>query len=129
MAVKIFKEKFCEIKKIKICTTTEELDFNSYTEPGAYEIYEDMGNGQNRVYFLTVDKSASGACIKQTRIHCGTVDARQTTTAGAWTAWEAVTGGGGHTPEKGVDYWTEEDKAEIVADVLEALPNGDEVDY
>lgn len=32
-------------------------------------------------------------------------------------------------PEKGVDYWTEEDKAEIVKDVLDALPNGDEVAY
>lgn len=32
-------------------------------------------------------------------------------------------------PEKGVDYWTEEDKQEIVDAVLKALPNGDEVTY
>lgn len=32
-------------------------------------------------------------------------------------------------PEKGVDYWTEEDKQEIVGAVLAALPNGDEVAY
>ena len=29
------------------------------------------------------------------------------------------------TPEKGVDYWTESDKAEIVAEVLAALPNAE----
>ena len=28
----------------------------------------------------------------------------------------------GHTPVKGTDYWTETDKAEIVADVIAALP-------
>lgn len=31
-------------------------------------------------------------------------------------------GNDGHTPEKGVDYWTVEDKAGIVSDVLAALP-------
>jgi len=28
----------------------------------------------------------------------------------------------GYTPVRGVDYWTEADKAEIVADVLASLP-------
>ena len=32
------------------------------------------------------------------------------------------TGGDGHTPVKGVDYFTEEDKAEIAAQVLAAIP-------
>ena len=32
------------------------------------------------------------------------------------------TGEDGKTPEKGTDYWTEADKAEIVNDVLDALP-------
>lgn len=32
-------------------------------------------------------------------------------------------------PEKGVDYWTEEDKEEIVQDVLDALPDGDSTEY
>jgi hypothetical protein len=95
MPEKIFKERFCEIVKIKVCVTSAELNFDTYTEPGAYEIYEDMGDGRNRIYSMTVDKSAAGACIKQTRIHCGIVDARQSTSAGTWTAWEAVTGGGG----------------------------------
>ena len=94
MAENFFKEQFGNIKKIKVCTTTADLNFDTYTEPGTYEIYEDMGSGRNRIYFLTVDKSVSGACIKQTRIHCGIVDARQTNTSGAWTAWEALSGGG-----------------------------------
>ena len=35
----------------------------------------------------------------------------------------------GDTPIKGTDYWTASDKAEIVSDVLDALPDGDEVGY
>lgn len=38
-------------------------------------------------------------------------------------------GTAGHTPVKGTDYWTAADKAEIVADVLAALPDGTEVSY
>ena len=38
-------------------------------------------------------------------------------------------GTAGHTPVKGADYWTAADKAEIVADVLAALPDGTEVSY
>lgn len=87
MSEKIFKERFCEIEKIKICTTTAELNFDTYTEPGTYEIYEDMGNGLNRIYFLTVDKSLSNKCTKQTRIYCGIVETRHSTTAGEWSAW------------------------------------------
>jgi hypothetical protein len=51
------------------------------------------------------------------------------------TAGEAVrsiqpgSGGEGYTPIRGVDYWTEEDKAEIVNDVLAALPDASEVDF
>jgi len=32
-------------------------------------------------------------------------------------------------PQKGIDYWTEEDKEEIVQEVLSSLPDGDEVSY
>lgn len=35
----------------------------------------------------------------------------------------------GDEPVKGKDYWTEEDKQELVNDVLAALPNGDGVSY
>ena len=35
----------------------------------------------------------------------------------------------GHTPQRGVDYWTAEDKQAIVYQVLSALPDGDEVGY
>lgn len=91
---KIFKDRFCEITKIKVCATSEELNFDSYTEPGTYEIYEDMGSGQSRIYFLTVDKSATGACIKQTRVYCGKVEVREVDSTGTWTAWKAVIGVG-----------------------------------
>ena len=36
---------------------------------------------------------------------------------------------GGFIPEKGVDYWTETDKSEIVADVLAALPAAEGASY
>ena len=35
----------------------------------------------------------------------------------------------GDTPEKGVDYWTETDKQEIVNDVLAALPTAEGVGF
>ena len=38
-------------------------------------------------------------------------------------------GADGYTPVKGTDYWTPADKAEIVADVIAALPDGSEVSY
>ena len=41
----------------------------------------------------------------------------------------SLKGDPGKTPEKGVDYWTPEDIVQIVNDVLEALPDGDEVSY
>lgn len=38
-------------------------------------------------------------------------------------------GADGKTPIKGVDYYTETDKQEMVQAVIAALPNGDEVSY
>ena len=38
-------------------------------------------------------------------------------------------GADGYTPQRGVDYWTTADQAQIVQDVLAALPDGDEVNY
>ena len=35
----------------------------------------------------------------------------------------------GEKPKKGVDYWNEEDKAEMVAAVLEALPDADTMSF
>lgn len=42
---------------------------------------------------------------------------------------DGAPGKDGYTPKKGVDYYTETDKAEMVNAVLAALPNGDEVSY
>lgn len=38
-------------------------------------------------------------------------------------------GNDGKTPERGTDYWTEDDKAAIVSDVLSALPNASGVSF
>ena len=38
-------------------------------------------------------------------------------------------GPAGYTPQKGVDYFTQQDIDEIVQTVLTSLPNGDEVSY
>lgn len=35
----------------------------------------------------------------------------------------------GDTPIKGIDYWTEADKQEIVDEVLSGIKNGNEVAY
>ncbi len=35
----------------------------------------------------------------------------------------------GITPERGLDYWTEEDKAEIVSSVLDSLPDAEEASF
>ena len=40
-----------------------------------------------------------------------------------------VDGEDGYTPVKGVDYWTDADKAEMVNDVLAALPNASGVNF
>lgn len=44
-------------------------------------------------------------------------------------AFSGLKGENGKTPIKGVDYWTSEDQQSIVDQVLQDLPNGDEVKY
>lgn len=44
-------------------------------------------------------------------------------------AFSGLKGENGKTPIKGVDYWTPEDQQSIVDQVLQDLPNGDEVEY
>ena len=44
-------------------------------------------------------------------------------------AVEAVSGKDGKTPEKGVDYFTDADKQELVDAVLDALPDAEEVAF
>lgn len=88
MAEKIFKEVFCEkVNHIKVCTTTADMNFDNYTEPGTYEIYEDMGNGKVRLYQMAVDRSASGDCVTQTRMYCGKIEYRQADGSGKWGEW------------------------------------------
>lgn len=55
----------------------------------------------------------------------GTVTEWLSSLAGA----DGTSGADGHTPVKGVDYFTAADKAELVSAVLTELPDGDEVSY
>lgn len=43
---------------------------------------------------------------------------------GSWSYLTSGTGEDGYTPVKGIDYWTEEDIAEIHAYIDEAILNG-----
>ena len=67
----------------------------------------------------TVTQTDSGATITIT-------DKNGTTTA---TVTNGKDGADGYSPVKGTDYWTEADKAEMVADVIASLPvyNGEVV--
>lgn len=49
--------------------------------------------------------------------------------SGAFKGEPGKPGKDGHTPQKGVDYWTPTDKAELVAETLAALPDASEVGY
>ena len=42
---------------------------------------------------------------------------------------DGAAGADGYTPQRGTDYWTEEDQAQIVSDVLAALPNASGVSF
>lgn len=52
----------------------------------------------------------------------GTGDSRNTD-------FDVMDGQAGHTPVKGVDYWTAQDQADIVQDVLDALTDAEEVSF
>lgn len=44
-------------------------------------------------------------------------------------SWEYADTSSATPPIKGIDYWTDNDKQEIVSDVLAALPNASGVDF
>ncbi len=48
---------------------------------------------------------------------------------GTWADVVALVGPKGDSPIKGTDYFTEQDKQEIVDEVLAALPSSEEVGY
>lgn len=52
-----------------------------------------------------------------------------TLTSGVQTQFVIRNGGKGDVPVKGIDYWTQADKNEIVADVLSSLPNANGVTF
>lgn len=48
---------------------------------------------------------------------------------GNWIGVPATVGPPGPKPERGVDYWTEADKEEMVQETLSRILSGDEVSY
>ena len=103
----------------------QNADTNAYLE-GRFAELEGMigtgGGGGGADGFspiATVTQTDSGATITIT-------DKNGTTTA---TVTNGKDGSDGYSPVKGTDYWTEEDKTQMVADVISALPvyNGEVV--
>lgn len=56
-------------------------------------------------------------------------DAEGTNTFNVMDGQDGATGASGHTPVKGTDYWTAQDQAAIVQDVLDALTDAEEVSF
>lgn len=83
---------------------------------------KDGADGQNGV-------SVTGASIDTSGHLIITLSNGQTIDAGKAKGDKGDPGADGYTPVKGTDYWTPADKAEIVADVIAALPDGSEVSY
>ena len=101
----------------------QNADTNAYLE-GRFAELEDMigtGGGGGADGFspiATVTQTDSGATITIT-------DKNGTTTATVTNGKDGVDGkdgADGYSPVKGTDYWTEADKAEMVADVIASLP-------
>lgn len=91
----------------------------------AYQIWLDAGNTGTEADFLASlkgekgdkgDIGATGATGPQ-----GPQGEKGATGATGATGAAGKDGSDGVTPVKGVDYWTEEDKAEIIAAVLAAI--------
>lgn len=76
----------------------------------------------------TVEQTDSGAAITITD-QSGTTTATVANGKDGAQGEKGDTGADGYTPVKGTDYFTEADKEEMVAAVLEALSNGNEVAY
>lgn len=109
--------------------------FTVIVERAAYQDAEIISSDSYN--FISAQISAALAAVENASSH-----SPQISDDGYWRLWDASIDGGayvttqypaqgpaGYTPVKGTDYWTAEDKAEIVADVLAALPDGTEVSY
>ena len=99
MAENIYTEQFGNVIVQRVCTTSADLDFDKYQDPGRYDIYEDCGEGKTRFYTLVVDTPEEYGCAKQTRIHEGIVDTRCIGIHGLWSDWEVISGNGGDLSE------------------------------
>lgn len=102
-------------------------DINSIAE--AVIGLEENGTGESEDGFspiATITQTENGAEISITDVN-GTTTATISNGKDGANGTNGQDGKDGYTPIKGKDYWTEEDKTEIVNDVLEALPTAEGV--
>ena len=128
----IYREQFGNVAEIKVCTNSIDLNFDNFTEPGKYDIYEDCVDGRICIYSLLVDKSSGADCVRQTRTHEGSVDTRCYKNGG-WSAWELISGNGGsgvtpkiafHDVANGVEIIVEDADGKETAIVRDGEPGG-----
>lgn len=132
MAEQIYKEQFGNVAAVKVCTTSVDLNFDNFREPGKYDIYEDCVDGRICIHTLLVDKSSGSDCVRQTRIHEGIVDTRCDNGKG-WSVWEPISGNGGggispnitlHNVAGGVEIIVEDKDGKETAVVHDGDPGG-----
>ena len=77
------------------------------------------------------DEAAAGVVTQRAvEIATGYKHIRAFNVAGStWSGWTTIKGADGYTPQKGTDYWTTADRAAMVQDVLNALPNANGVSF
>lgn len=89
--------------------------------------YDPQGKRQD--VFAYVDNAVKNA-VSTDDIDAAVSEALEEAKAsGEFDGKDGQDGADGHTPVKGVDYWTDADKAQMVNDVIAALPDASEVSY
>jgi hypothetical protein len=76
-----------------------------------------------------VDDAIESADSATEHLNAAVLDLEERVDSGEFNGKDGADGADGYTPIKGIDYYTEEDKEEMVNRVISALPNGDEVSY
>ena len=117
---------------------SQDVVINGTTYPGVESISLQDSEGNARMYFPNavryVPQTLTEAQKAQARENIGAVSPDEITDAvndGLNDAKKSgeFKGEPGYTPVKGKDYFTPADKPEMVQEVLNALPDGDEVSY
>lgn len=95
----------------------------------------DLTTAEKDTLVAAINEAAKSGGIESIDLRVADGYIQCSTDGGTWQNLIAVAdlkggkGDPGHTPVKGMDYWTAADKQEIVSNVLAALPDGTEVAY